>query len=66
MAEARRQAHNAVHWMARIANSYIEPEDGAAHVSLHWNPDSNALRTKAFSDDVSVELRLSGAGVAVL
>lgn len=58
MSEARRQAHNAVHWLARVANSYIEPEDDNAHVALPWNAETETLRTRVFGNDLTVELRL--------
>ncbi len=58
MSEARRQAHNALHWLARIAHSYRTPEADDTHVELLWNADTKALRTREFLDDLSVELRL--------
>ncbi len=59
MAEARRQAHNAIHWLARLANSYLEKEPGDRHVDLLWDADRSAVRTKTFADNLSVELRVS-------
>lgn len=58
LAEARRQAHNALHWMARLANTYREPEENDEHLTLLWHPDSHTLRTKHFGPDLSLELRL--------
>lgn len=58
MNEARRQAHNAVHWLVRIANSYLDAADDNAHVELLWNDGASALRTRTFGPDLSVELRL--------
>jgi hypothetical protein len=55
---ARRQAHNAVHWLVRFAHSYIEPEDGNGHAQLVWNPRDSVIQTKPFLDDYSVELRV--------
>lgn len=55
---ARRQAHNAVHWLVRFANSYIEPEDGNGHTRLLWNARDGVIQTKPFLDDYSVELRV--------
>lgn len=55
---ARRQAHNAVHWLVRFAHSYIEPEDGNGHTQLVWNPRDGVIQTKPFLDDYSVELRV--------
>ncbi|MGD9667761.1 MAG: hypothetical protein AB7U75_01755 [Hyphomicrobiaceae bacterium] len=58
LSAARRQAHNAVHWLVRFANSYIEPEDGNAHTRLLWNAREGVIQTKPFLDDYSVELRV--------
>ncbi|HRY07087.1 MAG TPA: hypothetical protein P5114_08185 [Hyphomicrobiaceae bacterium] len=55
---ARRQAHNAVHWLVRFANSYIEPEDGNGHTRLVWNERDGVIQTKRFLNDYSVELRV--------
>lgn len=57
--EARREAHNALHWMARIANSYRPAEDDNRHVLLQWHDEAGVLRTKPFGDNVTVELRLA-------
>ncbi|MGI9418251.1 MAG: hypothetical protein ACR2RA_10490, partial [Geminicoccaceae bacterium] len=59
MAEARRQAHNGVHWLARLANSYVEPEPNNRHVDLLWDADRAALRTKPFLENLAVELRVA-------
>lgn len=59
VAEARRQAHNAVHWMARLAHSYIEPEPDDRHADLLWNDDHGSIRTKTFQSDIAVELRVA-------
>lgn len=58
MNEARRQAHNALHWMARIANSYVEAEDDNSHLDLIWHDGAHSLRTKEFHNGLSVEARL--------
>jgi len=59
MSEARRQAHNAVHWMARIANSYVEPDAENRHVELDWNDEQSSLRTKELAPGLKLELRLA-------
>lgn len=59
MAEARRQAHNAIHWLARFANSYIDSEADGRHVELLWNDDHASIRTKTFGRDLAVELRVT-------
>ncbi len=59
LADARRQAHNAVHWLARIANSYIAPGDDNSHVAINWDDKAGALRTQSFSDNLNVELRIA-------
>ncbi len=58
LSAARRQAHNAVHWLVRFANSYIEPEDGNGHTQLVWNPRDGVIETKPFLKTYSVELRI--------
>jgi len=60
VAEARRQAHNGLHWLARLANSYVDPEPDGRHVDLLWNDDHASIRTKAFQSGLSVELRVGG------
>jgi len=60
LGEARRQAHNAIHWLARIANSYVEKEPDDRHVDLLWDADRAALFTKTFENNLSVELRVAG------
>jgi hypothetical protein len=59
MVEARRQAHNAVHWLARFASSYIDPEPNIRHVELLWNDGHASIQTKTFGDGLSVELRVA-------
>lgn len=59
MGEARRQAHNAVHWLARLANSYVETEPDNRHVDLLWDMDRATLGTKTFENNLSVELRVA-------
>jgi hypothetical protein len=56
--EARRQAHNGIHWLARFANSLRAPESGNKHIELTWDQESGAFVTKPFADDYRVELRL--------
>ncbi|MGI9493635.1 MAG: hypothetical protein ACR2QF_14655, partial [Geminicoccaceae bacterium] len=59
MAEARRQAHNAIHWLARLANSYVDNEPDNRHVDLLWDADRSVIRTKPFLDHLSVEVRIA-------
>ena len=59
MAEARRQAHNALHWLARFANSYVEPEPNDRHIELLWNDEHGSIRTKGFLSDLAIELRVA-------
>ncbi len=58
MIGARRQAHNALHWLARLANTYIEADDENRHVELVWDNRSTSLHTKSFGPGVTVEVRL--------
>lgn len=57
-AEARRHAHNAVHWLARAAHSYLDPEADNRHVELLWSADDAAIVTKTFAEKLTVQLRL--------
>ena len=57
--DARRQAHNALHWLARFANSYIDPEPDNRHVDLLWNDDRGSVQTRTFQSNLSVELRIT-------
>lgn len=58
MKASRRQAQNALHWMARIANSYLEADDKSRHIELLWNSKTRSIRTKQFLSQYSLELRL--------
>lgn len=59
MVEARRHAHNAVHWLARLANSYVDQEPDNGHVHLLWDTDRAVIRTRPFHSNLSVELRVA-------
>lgn len=59
MSEARRQAHNALHWLARLANSYRLSEPDNEHVELIWDDAEAAIHTKPFANDITVEARLA-------
>lgn len=56
--EARRQAHNGIHWLARFANSFLSPEAANRHLELTWDSERGAFSTKTFEDRYQVELRL--------
>lgn len=58
MNDARRQAHNLLHWMARLANSYAEPNDGGAQLEFVWNDDTESLRTSEFEGGLCLEGRI--------
>lgn len=58
LGEARTQTQNAVHWLARLANSYAPPEPDQRHVWLSFDADRNAFVTRPLVGGVSVELRL--------
>lgn len=60
MNEARRQAHNLLHWMARIANSYLEPENDDGQLRLFWSDRTQTLRTREFEGGLSLEGRVGG------
>jgi hypothetical protein len=56
--EARRQAHNAAQWLARLAHSYMAPQPHARHTLLQWDPQRQALVTQEFMPQLTVELRI--------
>lgn len=60
LGEARTQVQNAVHWLARIANSYVAPEPDHRHLWLSFDPARRAFVTRPVGDGVTVELRLPG------
>ena len=58
LGEARTQAQNAVHWLARLANSYVPAEPDQRHVWLTFDAARRAFVTQPFAGSVSLELRL--------
>lgn len=58
LGEARTQTQNAVHWLARLANSYLTPEPDQRQVWMHFDAERQAIVTRPFAGSVSVELRL--------
>jgi hypothetical protein len=58
LGQARRQAHNAAQWLARLAHSYMTPEPDARHTLLRWDPQRQALVTQEFLPRLTVELRI--------
>jgi hypothetical protein len=60
LGEARRQAHSAVQWLARLAHSYMAPQPDARHTLLRWDPQRLALVTQEFLPALTVELRIPG------
>lgn len=55
--EARRQVHNALQWLVRIASSYAKPEPDARHMLLRWDRERQAFTTRPFGAKLAVELR---------
>jgi hypothetical protein len=60
LGEARRQAHSAAQWLARLAHSYMAPQPDARHTLLRWDPQRLALVTQEFLPALTVELRIPG------
>jgi hypothetical protein len=58
LGRARVLAHNAVHWLSRMANSYVASVPQQQHVALTFDAQRHALITRSFAGDVAVELRL--------
>jgi hypothetical protein len=57
---ARRQAHSAAQWLARLAHSYMAPQPDARHTLLRWDPQRLALVTQEFLPALTAELRIPG------
>jgi len=60
LGEARRQAHSAAQWLARLAHSYMAPQPDARHTLLRWDPQRLALVTQEFLPALTAELRIPG------
>jgi hypothetical protein len=58
LGEARRQAHNAAQWLARMTHSYMPHADDGGHLLLHWDSQRDTLVTQEFLPDLTLELRL--------
>jgi hypothetical protein len=58
LANAALQAHSALQWLARLANSYLPAGPGDSHLELSWRPERGAIGTQEFAGHTSVELRL--------
>lgn len=58
LGEARTQTQNALHWLARLANSYLTPEPDQRHIRLRFDAERQAFVTQPFAGGVTVELRL--------
>ena len=56
---ARHQAHSAIQWLARVAQSYVDPADDQSHTSLAWDDAKSALETTEIAPGLTVEYRLS-------
>jgi hypothetical protein len=52
--EARRQAHNAAQWLARLAHSYLPHDPAGTHLTMGWDQEAAAF----FSNDVGQGLSL--------
>lgn len=58
MGDAKSQTQNAVHWLARLAHSYRDPEPAGGHVVLTFEHGRRAFVTQPFANGVTVEVRL--------
>ena len=56
--QARIEAHNALFWMARGANSFLDATLNNGHLSLFWHRDSNNFRTRSFDGDLQIGLSI--------
>lgn len=58
LAKAYTETLNLAQWLVRIANSYVAAADSDERTQLHFRPADTAFVTRAFEDDVMLELRL--------
>ena len=59
LAKARSEAINLVQWLSRIANSYVTAGTPEQRTMLAFCAAEPALVTRAFDDDLALELRLA-------
>jgi len=59
-ADACRQTHSALQWLARLCQSYRDPLPGERHLLLDWADARQAVVTPEFLPGITVELRLKG------
>lgn len=56
---ARVEAHNALFWMARAAQSFLKPTPDNSHLYLSFDSGSFDFRTQIFGDGIQIGLNLS-------
>ena len=56
--QARDLAHNAVQWLARVANSFLPRAPDHRHILLRWDAGRRTIGTREFEGGLSLELRL--------
>ena len=56
--DACHEAHNAVFWMSRGANSFLTSTPENSHLRLFWHKESSNFRTKRFESDFQIGLNL--------
>ncbi len=54
--QARIEAHNALFWMARGTNSFLDSTPDNGHLSLFWHKASGNFRTRSFDGDLQIGL----------
>ncbi len=54
--QARIEAHNALFWMARGTNSFLDSTPDNGHLSLFWHTASGNFRTRSFDGDLQIGL----------
>ena len=52
--QARVEAHNALFWMARGTNSFLDSTPDNGHLSLFWHKASGNFRTRSFDGDLQI------------
>lgn len=55
----RHQAHSAIQWLARLAHSFLPPNDDQSHLLLTWHAKHRAIVSPVFAEEIVVEFRLN-------
>lgn len=59
LSAGRRQAHQAVQWLARAARAYVPPRPDDSHTNLGWDEKLDGFATHRLKDDVRLALKIT-------